>query len=249
MDNIYTINKEEIIKKLEIIWNYMNLNQKIEKCDLIIGCGCANLEIPVKCANLLKSGYAPKILFAGGLGKITKDNFNKSEAEKYKEIAIKNGIDEKDILIETQSTNTGDNFRLGLKILNENNIKCDKILIVHKPLNERRTLSSAKTILKDKELIITSPDSTFDEYINYLNKQNFEKIYNEISVIVGDIQRLIIYPQFGWQIENKVPELVLDSYYYLKNIGFSKYILSKEQIKNLIEKFGIIDGQKENYFN
>lgn len=249
MDNIYVSNKEEIINNLEVIWNYMKLNQKLEKCDLIIGCGCANLEIPIKCANLLKEGYASKILFAGGLGKITKNNFNKSEAEIYREIAIKNGVNEQDIIIEMQSTNTGDNFRFGLKILNDNNIKCDKILIVHKPLNERRTLSSAKAILKGKKILITSPDSTFDEYINYLDNQTYEKIYNEISVIVGDIQRLIIYPQFGWQIKNDVPESVLKSYYYLKNIGFSKYILSKEQINILINKFGLIDSQEENYFN
>lgn len=227
----------------------MKINQKLEKCDLIIGCGCANLEIPIKCADLLKKGYASKILFVGGLGKITKGKFNKTEAQIYKEITIENGVNEQDIIIENQSTNTGDNFRFGLKILNDNNIKCDKILIVHKPFYERRTLSTAKAILKNKQLIITSFDYTIDEYITYLDNQSYEKIYNEISVIVGDIQRLIIYPQFGWQIENEIPKEVIKSYYYLKEIGFSKFVLSKEQIRELIDKFGILDGFEENYFN
>lgn len=249
MNTMYELNNNKIDNALKEIWNYMKLNQTIEKSDLILGCGCANLDIPVKCADLLKKGYAPKILFAGGLGKITKNNFNKSEAEIYRDIAIKNGIKESDILIETKSTNTGDNFRFAIEILNKSNIKYDKIIIVHKPLNERRTYSSAQIILKDKELIITSPDITFKEYLKELNNKSYEEIMNEISVIVGDIQRMIIYPQFGWQIENKLPGSVKKAYYYLKDVGFSKYILSKKQIKNLIDKFGLVEGQEENYFN
>lgn len=249
MDNIYDINKIEIKKALKEIWNYMKLNHPIEKCDIIIGCGCSNLDIPIKCLELQKEGYAPKILFVGGYGKITKNNFNKPEAEIYKDIALANGIKEDNILIESKSTNTGDNFRFGMKILEKNNIKYNKILIVHKPFNERRTYSSAKIILKNKDIKITSPDITFEEYLKKLNKKSYLEILDEISVIVGDIQRMVIYPQFGWQIENELPELVKKSYYYLKDIGFSKYILSKEQIKDLIDEFGVVEGKKENYFS
>lgn len=247
--NIYAINKDKIEKSLKEIWDYMNMNQSLEKSDLIIGCGCANLDIPIRCADLLKKGYASKILFVGGLGKITKNNFNKSEAEIYKDIALSNGIKEEDILIETKSTNTGDNFKFAMKLLEKNNVKCNKIIIVHKPLNERRTYSTAKMILKDKELMITSPNLTFEEYLKELKRKSIEDINNEISVIVGDIQRMIIYPQFGWQIKNEVPDSIIKRYTYLKNLGFSKCILTKHQIKSLIAKYGIIEGESENYFN
>ncbi len=249
MDDIYNINKVQIEKALKEIWNYMKLNQPLEKCDLIIGCGCANLDIPIKCSQLLKEGYAPKILFAGGLGKITKNSFSKSEAEIYKDIAVSNGINEEDILIETKSTNTGDNFRFAMELLEKSNIKYNKILIVHKSLYERRTYSSAKIILKNKEIIITSPDKTLEEYLEDLSKKSKEAIMNEISVIVGNIQRLIIYPQFGWQIENDVPDSIIENYYYLKNLGFSKDIFSKNDIKLFIDKYGVKEGKKENYFN
>lgn len=248
MNNIYEENKDKIKEKLKVIWDYMKLNQPLEKCDLIIGCGCANLDIPVKCATLLKEGYAPKILFAGGLGKITKESFKKPEAEIYRDIAIEQGINEKDILIETKSTNTGDNFRFASEVLDRNNIKYDSILIVHKPLNERRTLSSAKAIFKNKHLIITSYDITFEEYFRKLDSKPLEDIIKGISIVLGDIQRIVIYPQFGWQVENEIPETVKEAYYYLKKLGFSKYILSKEQIKELISKHGIIEGQREEYF-
>ena len=125
---------EEIIQPLKEIWNYMQLEMKIEKSDLIIGCGCLNLEIPIKCVQLLKDNYADNIIFSGGLGKLTSKTFQKTEAEIYKEIAIENGVDKNKIFIENKSTNTGDNFRLSLKIIEQNKIKSDKIIIVHNNL-------------------------------------------------------------------------------------------------------------------
>lgn len=244
----YENNKEDILKHLKTLWDYMVLNQHIEECDLIIGCGCANLDIPVKCAELYKNGYAPKILFAGGYGKITKDEFAKSEAEMYKDIAIKHGVPESDIILETKSTNTGDNFRFADKILKGNNIDAKNILIVHKKLNERRTLSAAKAILPDKELFITSPDITFTEYINYLDN-NKQKIENVISVLIGDIQRIVIYPQFGWQVENEIPKQVIDSYNYFKQLGYDKYILSEKAIKDISKKEKLEENIQLNTFN
>ena len=242
------VNKE-IIKPLEEIWNYMKLNMKIEKSDLIIGCGCMNLEIPVKCAELLKGNYAQNILFSGGLGKLTTSNFDRTEAEIYKDIAIKEGIKPNKIFIENKSTNTGDNFRFSLKIIEKYKIKSDKIIIVHNNLSQRRTLSVARAIIKDKKLIITSPDKTFSQFIEKLSNVTEERKQNIISVIVGDIQRLIIYPQLGWQTENNVPETIIEDYYKLKNMGYDKYIYDKEKIQNLIDKHGIVKGYEANYFN
>ncbi len=248
MKNIYEENKNIIKEKLEMIWNYMKLQEPLEKCDIIIGCGCASLDIPVKCADLLKKGYGKKIIFAGGKGKITKDNFQKSESEIYKEIALKQGIKEEDILIENKSTNTGDNFKFALKIIENNNLKADKILIVHKPMNERRTLATARALIKDKQLFITSTDMSFEEYFEILNSKSYEDIFKEISVIIGDIQRLIIYPQFGWLVEMEVPDKVKECYFTLKELGFNKYIISKEEIKKLIME-NDVDKNKSCYFN
>lgn len=241
MNNLY-------IENLKVLWDYTHLNLPLEKSDLIIGCGCGNLQIPVKCSNLLKDGYAPKILFCGGLGKITKDILKKSEAEVYKDIALKEGISENDILIENKSTNTGDNFRYALKVIENNNIKASKIIIVHGPFSERRTLYTAKTILKDKQLYITSPDISFEEFLDYL-KQNKYKEKEIISVIVSDIQKMIVYPQFGWQLETIVPSNVLEAYNFFKDLGFDEYILTKEKIDDLAVKNGLVKKKKINYFS
>ena len=247
MESIYLRNRNEIIKLLKVIWEYMKLDQKIEKCDIIIACGCSNLEIPIKCCELIQNQYASKVIFSGGLGKITVESNTKTEGETYKDIAIQNGLSEECILIETKSTNTADNFKFSKKILDKQNIKYESILIVHKPLVERRTFLCAKKIFPNKRIMITSPYESFEEYISYLEKSKY--IDDEISIIVGDIQRIAIYPQFGWQVDEKLSKTVIDTYFRLKKLGFTKYIVDKEKIKKLIKEYGILEGYKKNYFN
>lgn len=233
------MNIKSIEKELKIIWDYMVLDEDFPKCDLIIGCGCQSLTIPITCANLYKQGYADKIIFAGGLGKITKYHFKKAEAEMYKEIAIQEGVPEEKIWIENKSTNTGDNFRFSKKIIDEENWNIKNILIVHNKFSERRTLSAAKAIIKDKELYITSAKVSFDDFIQSLQNKEEKRIIKIVSSMVGDIQRMIIFPQFGWQIKQEVQ----NAYRKLKSMGFDEFVISKEKIKQEIEKYGIIEKE------
>ena len=63
----------ELINALKIMWDYLNLNMPLQKADLIIGCGCRNLKIPQRCAELYSKDYGKNILFCGGYGKLTGD--------------------------------------------------------------------------------------------------------------------------------------------------------------------------------
>lgn len=240
--------KEEVKKQLKILWNYMILNMDIPKCDLILGCGCHDLDIPVRAAELFKKGYGETILFSGGLGKLTDGTFKKTEAEIYREIAIKSGVPKEQIYIENHSTNTGDNFRFSKKIIDEFNIKSQKIIIVHNSLSERRTYLTAKEILNQKHLYITSPQISFDSFITKIEKEE-RNVDDIISVMVGDIQRIIIYPSFGWSMKQELPKEVIKAYEILKEKGFTKYIYTKEQIQNLVNQYGLKENENPNYFS
>lgn len=217
----------DIIENVRVIWDFLVLDQEIEPCDIIMGCGCINIDIPVYCAQLLKEGYGKKILFAGGLGKLTKYQFNKSEAEVYRDIALDEGVSASDILLETTSTNTGDNFLLSKKLLDENN--CQKILIVHKPYSERRTLLTALKQLPDYTWLITSPCSQFDVYLSYMQMDE-DVFQNQVSLMVGDVQRCMIYPELGYMLESDIPSQVMESYAYLKDKGFDDYVISNDKV-------------------
>lgn len=59
-----------------------------------------------------------------------------NEAETMKKIAIENGVDPQDILLEKKSTSTFENFVFSQNILNYNNLK--SILIVTEPFHMTR---------------------------------------------------------------------------------------------------------------
>lgn len=237
---------KDVISKLEIIWNFMKLDQEIRPCDIIMGCGCNNTNIPVRCCELFQEGYGQKILFAGGLGKITSQKFDKSEAEIYRDIALENDVSDDDILLEMKSTNTGDNFRFSRSIFKENHVR--SVLIVHNTISERRTLATAQALVSSIKFIITSPRETFDVYLKQL-QSDLSYFEREVSLVVGDIQRMIIYPQFGWQVEVFVPPEVIDAYCFLRDKGFNKYIYSSQDILDLIHKKRIHLGCAPNLFS
>ena len=172
-------------------------------------------------------------MFAGGPGKITSSKFKKSDAEVYRDIAVQCGVPDEAILLETKSTNTGDNFRFSKRLLYQNQVK--KILLVHYATSERRTLSVAKAILPEFDLIITSPELTFSSFLEQL-RHSSEYFYSEVSLLVGDIQRMIIYPQLGWQEEVEIPASIIHAYFFLNNKGFDKFIYSSSEILELVKK-------------
>lgn len=172
-------------------------------------------------------------MFAGGPGKITSSKFKKSEAEVYRDVAVQCGVPDEAILLETKSTNTGDNFRFSKRLLYQNQVK--KILLVHYATSERRTLSVAKAILPEFDLIITSPELTFSSFLEQL-RHSSEYFYSEVSLLVGDIQRMIIYPQLGWQEEVEIPASIIHAYFFLNNKGFDKFIYSSSEILELVKK-------------
>lgn len=214
----------EKIDLVKVIWNYLHLGSVLEKCDCIIGLGSHDLKVPERCADLFKAGYADIIIFAGGYGKITKELWNVSEAEKFAEIAQNLGVPKEKIYIESGSTNTGDNFRFTKKLIDNNNLKINSFLIVCKPYMERRSFASFSAILPDKKCIVTSPNISFDEYLETLTVPQDEFI----NLLVGDLQRIKIYPQRGWQIPQDIPNEVWQAYEQLTKLGFNKYIIAED---------------------
>ncbi len=228
-----------IYESLKTIFDYMSLNQEVKKCDVLIGCGCSSLDIPIVCSDLYKKGLSKKIIFSGGYGKVTKDKFQKQEAVIYKEIAMKEGIREEDIYLEKESSNTFENFLFSKRIMDDNHWHVDSILIVHNKAYERRILNTAKKIFPEKEIRITSKNISFEEYFEKLKSKSSSEREIIISVLVGNIQRMILYPQLGIQVEEDVPDKVMKSYYHLKSLGFDKDILSKKTFFSIANQYGI----------
>src|SRR5215467_7495530 len=98
---------DELAQKL---WDYHHLNHDLEKSDLILALGSNDLRVADRAAELYLQGWAPLLVLSGNAGVLTRERFRKPEAEMFAEIALKRGVPESAILIETESTNTGENI-------------------------------------------------------------------------------------------------------------------------------------------
>jgi uncharacterized SAM-binding protein YcdF (DUF218 family) len=124
--------------------------------------------------HLYKTGKVTKILIAGGKGNRTR----LSEAEAGKNYVLKSGIPEKDILTETSSSTTLENFRLSKQILKDNNLKT--VMVVSDPFHMSRAMMMAK-------------DQKLEAYSSPTLTSQFQSLDAKIVFILMEIPKFQVY--------------------------------------------------------
>lgn len=207
------------------IWDYMHMNMALSKADCIVGFGCYNDDIALRCAELYHQGWAPKVLFTGGLGRNTLGLWTESEAVRFGRIALEQGVPEKDILIEDKATNSAENILLTRAKLSALGLPRERILAVHKPFMERRLWAAMKVYWPEAALTVTSPQLDLDEYIRRSVAQGLRE-QTVIDVIVGDFQRMEVYAKKGYQIPQEIPAALWRCYHALVAAGCTGELVS-----------------------
>ncbi len=209
-----------VSENLKIIWDYMHMNMPLRRADCIIGFGNYNEDIPRRAAELYHQGLAPKILFTGGLGRNTLGLWSGSEAERFAEIAVGEGVPREDVIIESASTNTGENIAFTQQKLQSLGMHVSTILGVHHPFMERRIYAALKNYWPEVDAIITSPQLGIPDYIaNTLARGLTEQA--AIDVIMGDFQRITVYAQKGYQIPQEIPDEVYRAFGVMVSLGYT----------------------------
>ena len=204
---------------LQVIWDYLGLHQDLEKADVIVGFGNFNDNIARRAAELYHQGYAPKVLFTGGLGRNTLGLLPETEAARFARVAMECGVPECDIIREDQSTNTAENILFTKKLLEDLGGPHGRVLGVHQPFMERRIKAAFGVYWPEAELMVTSPQVTIPEYLADAVKQGVTE-RAAIEVIVGDFQRMELYAQKGWQLPQEIPQEAWDAFHRLVQLGY-----------------------------
>lgn len=211
---------DEIDRYAKVIWDYMLMHQPLKKADAIFVLGSYDTRVAEYAADLFLQGYAPLLVFSGGLGVVTKNMFAKPEAELFADIAVKKGVPKDRILIENASTNTGENVRFTKRILEERGITVHSLLAVQKPYMERRVFATCMKEWPEVAYVIASPPLSYEEYPTpEIPKEAF------INYLVGDLERIQEYPKKGFQIEQEIPEDVWTAFEKLVALGFDKHLI------------------------
>lgn len=214
--------EKKVIELAQKLWDYHKMNNKIEKSDCIIVLGSHDTRVAERGADLFLQGYAEYIIFSGGLGNLTQGVWDETEADKFAKVALKMGVPQNKILIENKSTNTGQNIQFVYELLQKKNLHPKSMILVQKPYMERRTFATFMKQWPGKniKILITSPEILFVDYPN--EEIPIEKV---INIMVGDLQRIKIYPEKGFQIFQEIPEDVWQAYEELVEMGFTEHLV------------------------
>ncbi|GAB3283929.1 YdcF family protein [Larkinella harenae] len=216
---------ESIYQWALTLWNYHHLNHELVKSDAILVLCSHDLRVAQRGAALFLEGWAPLLIFSGGLGVITKHMWSEPEADQFARIALDMGVPAQQILIENQSSNTGENVLFTRQLLEQRKLELERFIVVQKPYMERRSFATFKKVWPQKEVIVTSPQDTFEEYLSQYNRPDLTPD-DMISIMVGDLQRIQLYPQKGFQIPQAIPTEVWAAYEALVQAGYDRHLAS-----------------------
>jgi uncharacterized SAM-binding protein YcdF (DUF218 family) len=175
---------------------------------------------------LFFEGFAPLLIFSGGRGAITSRLWDEPEAERFARIAISLGVPADRIVIEPNSTNTGENVRFTRQLLAEKGIDPQSFIVVQKPYMERRSYATFRQYWPEKQVVVTSPQATFDDYIAQYTHSSLTAD-DVVAIMLGDLQRIRFYPELGYQIAQEIPEDVWDAYEELVKAGYDGFLINK----------------------
>ena len=212
----------KILQLAKKLWDYHHVNHVLEPADCILALGSHDLRVAERAADLYLEGYASILILSGGLGNFTKGLWTKSEADLFAEVAVKKGVPERDILIENKSSNTGENILFTQLLLKEKGLDPKRFIVVQKPYMERRSLATFKKHWPEKELMVTSPQISFEDYSN--EEIPMERV---INIMVGDLQRIHLYPEKGFQIYQEIPADVWQANEELIALGFDQHLVKE----------------------
>ena len=213
----------DYLQPLQVIWDYLGMHQQPRKADVIVGFGNFNTDIARRAAELYRQGYAPKVLFTGGLGRNTTGLFAEPEALKFARVAMECGVPEEDILLEDRSANTKENIDFTRELLERRGIPHDHILGVHQPFMERRIVAAMGVYWPEQSFTVTCPQVTIPEYLRRAKDQGISENAS-ISVIVGDFQRIELYAKLGYQLPQYIPPEAWEAYHTLVAMGYDKQL-------------------------
>jgi uncharacterized SAM-binding protein YcdF (DUF218 family) len=208
----------------ERIWNFHRLNHPLIRAEAILVLCSHDKLVAERGAQLFLDGWAPLLIFSGGLGAITKTLWSEPEADQFASIAIEMGVPESNVLIENRSSNTGENVLFTKQLLAERGLDPLSFILVQKPYMERRSFATFRKLWPEKEVIVTSPQVTFNEYLNRYSNPDLS-VDDVISIMVGDLQRLSVYAEKGFQIAQEIPDDVWSAYEQLVAAGYDKHLV------------------------
>lgn len=217
-------NDKAVLPFLEVAWDFMRLVHRPERADAILTLGSFDPQAAVHAASLWRRGLAPVVIMSGGIahrGDLLATGWDRSEAEVFADVAMREGVPQTALLLEDKAQNTGDNFTLGLAVAERAGLAPRKLLVVAKPYMTRRGFATGRKLFPALELMMQCEEIDVGRY--FAREVDSERA---LLALVGDLHRIIVYPKLGFQIAQDVPAEVTEALDRLIAAGYGRRLVA-----------------------
>lgn len=212
---------EETIQATEKLWSFHTTVEPIDNADIAVCLGSYDIRVANCAASLVLNGIVSSVIVSGGFGNWTRGVFQRTEAEVFAEKIEECGVSRKNIFEERASSNIGENIEFSKRMSLNLVPKIGSAIFVTKPQTKKRVLATAQKRWHGIDIYVTSPAHTM------LEQATIGGLPALIDEMVGDIERILIYPDLGFQAELSIDDDVLKAYEQLKFAGFDQHCLSR----------------------
>jgi uncharacterized SAM-binding protein YcdF (DUF218 family) len=199
-----------------VIWNYLKLDMTLRKADGIVIFCSNDLRVAEFAASLYNAGFAKWICPTGGVGRLTYGLFHQPEALAFSEVLMENGVPQNVIFPETKATNSAENTFFTHSLIEDEKLPHSSLIILQKPYMERRTLATLTYYWPEQPVIVASPPISFDRY-----PFDSFSLKDLLNILAGEIQRMSLYAERGWQSQQPIPQTVISAFKNLLEAGYS----------------------------
>ncbi len=207
----------------QTIWDYHQMHHEPRPCSVAVGLGSHDLGVADTAVDLYHRGMAPLLLFTGATSPTTRERMPRGEAVHYRERALELGVPGSAVLVEPNARNTGENIRFSRALLEEKGVDVSSVLLISKPYEERRAYATARKLWPDIEIVSASTPMTLTDYVDSIGEVRLV-----IDMLVGALQRLLIYPEQGFMVAQEVPAEVRAAYKRLCAEGFTSRLVTHD---------------------
>lgn len=182
---------------MNLLSRLWRISDRLGKADAIVAIGIGvksngtlsalSLAVTKRAIYLYKKKVASKNIFTGGF---TQNGI--SEAVAMQEVAVKDGVPLKSIILETKSSSTPTNVSETIKILKKFNFK--KLVVVAQSIHARRVVALFRQQLPPSySLFWASVESQYDKKV-----PNQRRLSSETRFLLWEIMWVSIYKLIGY---------------------------------------------------
>lgn len=183
-------------RTIQDITDFIFVEDKPRKADLIIAVGGSYPQIPERAAELFREGFAPYILTTGrfthSLGHFRGVSQKREiysepyfcECDFYRDVLTRNGVPESAIIREDKAEYTRTNAELSRAVADEMGLKTDTVLVVCKSFHARRCRIFFQSAFDKSEVLMIPTDIGTGE-----DSGDWFKTEKGITRILGELKR------------------------------------------------------------